>query len=241
MEKNQNLKKAKDEKNDEYFTRTEDIELEVRHYLDEIRGKRIICNCNDYPGTPFFDYFVDNFNKLELKSVTGFKYNENGNGMKFVYEGDLIYEFYLNGNGGFESNELLECINDNTIVITNPPFSKFTDYINKLMERKAKFLIIGSINAATSFEIFPFIKENRVWLGSGDNHLSMWFGIPDYYERSGKSLFVGNDGKRYWKVCGTVWYTNLKCDVEKEKIELKCSINKENYETIGNTYFYFRL
>ena len=232
--KNLNLNKAKQEKNDEYFTRVEDIEQEIKHYCSFIKGKRILCNCNDYPGTSFFDFFISKFKQLGIISVTGIKYNENGKGVKYFFNGTEVIGTELSGNGSFSSEECLGLIGENDIVITNPPFSKFVPYLSTLVKSNTYFLIIGSINACTNNTVLNLIKENKVWLGSGDNHLSMWFGIPDEYERNGNSLYVDKTGKRFWKVCGTVWFTNIDGDFRHKKIELKNSIRDFKYEKFDN-------
>ena len=232
--KNLNLSKAKSEKNDEYFTRIEDIEAELSHYTEFIHGKRILCNCNDIPGTSFFDYFVSKFNETGIQSVTGVGYSEHGNGMKYVFDGNSIISSTLSGSGGFETNEGIGLIHDCDLVITNPPFSRLTEYIDTLVTEGARFIIVGNINAATNKIILDYIKDGKIWLGSGYNHLSMWFGIPENYQKCGKSLYVDESGKRFWKVCGTVWYTNINSDFRHREIDLRCSVNNTKYEKFDN-------
>ena len=175
MAKNSNLHAAKTAKNDEFYTQLTDIEKECKHYRDFFRGKVVYCNCDDARESNFFKYFTMYFETLGLKKLitTGFK--ADGHGVILTYEGDKngnhivddeeIVVTEMQGNGDFRSEECIAILKEADVVVTNPPFSLFREYVAQLMEYNKKFLIIGGMNAITYKEIFPLIKENKLWLG----------------------------------------------------------------------------
>lgn len=229
---NANLGAARAAKNDEFYTQLTDIEKELRHYRKHFKGKTVLCNCDDPFESNFFKYFVLNFNKLKLKKLVTTCYDgsavaEYRNGKAKPYKAvvtsvrdttgdggidmDDIKELFesgenelteLNGNGDFRSPECLELMDEADIVVTNPPFSLFREYVKVLMQHKKKFIVIGSQNAITYKEIFPLLKDNEMWLGSNN---------PAPKE------FVQRDGtiKKFGNIC---WYTNL--DLKKRHEEL---------------------
>lgn len=174
-QKNSNLHAAKVAKNDEFYTRLEDIENELKHYKDFFKGKTVYCNCDDPKESNFFKFFSMNFENYGLKKLITTGYNENGHGYLYIYEGDRngnrmvddneIKVVELQGNGDFRSEECIEYLKEADVVVTNPPFSLFRDYVKQLMDYNKKFLIIGNKNAITYKEIFPYIKNNQLWLG----------------------------------------------------------------------------
>lgn len=172
--RNSNLIRAKQAKNDEFYTRIEDIEKEVSLYSQYLKDKVIYCNCDDLYVSNFFRYFANNFKNLGIKKVISTCYN-NGKGAfkaildhqvedvdKWLNSGNVTL---LNGDGDFASEECVKLLDEADIVVTNMPFSKFRKYVSLLMEHKKQFLIIGNKNAITYKEIFPLIKENKLWLG----------------------------------------------------------------------------
>lgn len=177
MEKNKTLNAAAQAKKDEFYTRLTDIEKELEHYRKHFIGKTVYCNCDDPFKSNFFKYFVMNFNSLGLKRLICTCYsgswisdkaykavvNNVTDGALFELPGNELTE--LQGNGDFRSDECLELLKGADIVVTNPPFSKFRDFIRVLMDHEKKFLIIGNQNAITYKEIFPLIMENRMWGG----------------------------------------------------------------------------
>jgi len=252
---NKNLNKAKETKNDEFYTQYSDIQKEIEAYLeynpDVFRGKVVYCNCDDPYESNFFSYFVLNFNKLGLKQLitTSYKPSPVANTQlqlfgddktltkvkgrpkitanKFiinkVYDIDEDGEFNLKdvakqlkankhnewtplkGDGDFRSQECIELLKQSDIVVTNPPFSLFREYIKQLIDYGKKFLIIGNMNAITYKEVFPLLKENKVWLGV--NNGPKIYQAPNYYEQ--KNIFTGTDGNKYAKMGNTSWFTNL--------------------------------
>lgn len=112
----------------------------------------------------------------------------------------------LKGDGDFRSDECINLLKQSDIVVTNPPFSLFREYVKQLFDYDKKFVIIGNMNAITYKEIFPLLKDNKMWLGAGKNDgRNVWYQIPDNYEKFHKE----ENGKKYAFVAGTIWFTNL--------------------------------
>ena len=138
----------------------------------------------------------------------------------------------LEGNGDFRSDECIEILKQSDIVVTNPPFSLFREYIGQLMEYDKRFLIIGSQNAVTYKEIFPLLKENRMWLGyrCGD----MAFTVPEYYEEHATRFWIDENGQK-WRSLGNIcWYTNLDHKKRHEELELWKKYTPEDYQQYDN-------
>ena len=125
---------------------------------------------------------------------------------------DLEWQ-YLEGDGDFRSDEVKALRDEADIIITNPPFSLFREFLAWIMEADKKFLIIGNVNCISYKEVFPLIKENKIWTGCRFNERIngkiMTFRVPDSYPLTGTELFVGEDGKKYISVAGTGWFTNI--------------------------------
>ncbi|MCY4561676.1 MAG: restriction endonuclease subunit M, partial [Flavobacteriaceae bacterium] len=183
---NNNLRSAKRAKKDEFYTQLRDIENELRHYKVHFRNKVVYCNCDDPKVSNFFHYFSYNFEELGLKklittcyknrNVDIFSLHEESERAAYIeYTGDKndnrrpdaeeIEVKYLEGNGDFRSSECIELLKTADIIVTNPPFSLFREYLAQLVQYDKKFLIVGNKNALTYKEVFPLIKENKVWLG----------------------------------------------------------------------------
>ena len=232
---NKNLQKAKKAKNDEFYTQMSDIENELKHYKNHFKGKTVFCNCDDPTESNFTLYFAQNFEHLGLKKLMSTHYDENGRAMYIELDGDLngdgkiskddlMYASYpLGGNGDFRSEESIEMLKEADIVVTNPPFSLFREYIAQLIEYDKKFLVVGTIQAITYKEIFPLIKGNKMWLGNGGN-ISMKFRMPDNYEGE-----VSGDGFKYGKVPGISWWTNIDHKKRHEDLILYKSYNTDDY------------
>ena len=234
---NTSLHAAKDAKNDEFYTRIEDINEEMNHYEDKFRNKIVFCNCDDPTWSNFWKYFHMNFEYLGLKRLIATHYEPGDvQTYKIEYSGGDDENFDagvitpLEQNGDFRSPECLELLDEADIVVTNPPFSLFRAYINILVEHEKNFLIIGSFNNVTYKEVFPLIKENKVWLGCRSLNRDMYFNVPD--ER--KAWLVANkrEGSAYKVINGIVmgrlasacWFTNLD--------------HKKRHTVIETPYFY---
>lgn len=222
---NKNLNAAKEAKKDEFYTQLEDINNELRHYREHFRGKTVLCNCDDPRVSNFFTYFAYNFEFLGLKRLITTCYKNQDMDLFSQYKSEqaiyLIYDGDKNGNnipdpeeigihplkgdGDFRSRECIELLKQADIVVTNPPFSLFREYVAQLMEYDKKFLIIGNKNAIHYKEIFPLIKENRLWVGCRPFAGGMWFNITSE-EACGTKKII--DGKLYGNT-PSIWYTNL--------------------------------
>lgn len=172
MAGNTNLHSAKKAKNDEFYTRKIDIEAELWHYAWQFKDKVVYCNCDDPVKSEFWKFFARVFDLWDLKKLIATYYEPNGD--SFVYKieaapdgsGEVKQVMEpLSGNGDFRSDGCVELLKEADIVVTNPPFSLFREYISQLMEYEKKFLIIGNMNAITCKEIFSLIRDNRLWLG----------------------------------------------------------------------------
>lgn len=200
-QKNSNLHQAKRAKNDEFYTQLTDIEKEMVHYRPHFKGKVIFCNCDDARESNFFKYFANNFELLGIRKLITTGYKENGHGVVLEYEGDkngnLIVDpseikvTELKDNGDFRSDECIEYLRQADIVVTNPPFSLFREYMALLFRYNKEFIVIGNQNAITYKEIFPYIKENKLWLGN--NY------VKEFRQPDGEIKKFGN----------ILWYTNI--------------------------------
>lgn len=190
---NSSLHAAKRAKNDEFYTQLTDIEKELRHYKDHFRGKSVLCNCDDPDWSGFWKYFTLNFEHLGLAKVVATHYAQGEPSYKLEYfgAGKPALKTPLVGDGDFRSDECMELLKEADIVVTNPPFSLFREYVGQLVEYEKQFLIIGSQNAITYKEMFRLIRDNKLWLG---NTKPKEFKQPD-----GSTKTFGNIG----------WFTNL--------------------------------
>ena len=216
MRNNENLHKAKAAKNDEFYTRLEDIEKELKHYTEHFKGKVVYCNCDDANRSNFFKYFSTNFQKLGLKKLITSGLKDNGTGVVAIQKGDDI-DIY-DGNGDFRSEECIEFLKEADIVVTNPPFSLFRVYVAQLMQYGKKFLIIGNNNAITYKEIYPYIKEGKLWLGR-----TLFTGKMPYFKVSekypiGNKRFEKREDGLYKQVNSVCWFTNLENTSNKEEL-----------------------
>lgn len=247
---NEKLNQAKINKKDEFYTRLEDINRELRQYRTHFKNKIVYCNCDDPRLSNFFHYFSYNFEKLGLKKLitTGYKNqdrdlfsdNNSERAVKLVYEGDLnknrvpdpeeIGVTHLNGDGDFRSEEAIALLKEADIVCTNPPFSLFKEYITQLIEHKKKFIIIGHQNSITYKDIFPLIKENKLWLGYGFKGGAGHF-INKHYEdyATAQDRIEG-----MIRVSGVVWYTNLDIKKRHEDLKLFKKYSPEEYPKYEN-------
>lgn len=225
MAKNDNLHKAKDAKNDEFYTRIEDVAEELRHYKKHFAGKVVLCNCDDPTWSAFWRYFHLNFAELGLKKLISTHYDRTEPTYKMEYEGgddnnvEVGVKTTLEGNGDFRNKECLDLLDESDIVVTNPPFSLFREYVGTLMERGKKFIIWGNNNAITYKEFFPLLKENRVWLGYTANKTCA-FRVAEGYRFDEKLTAQYNDGFKYGKVPAISVFTNLDIQKRHEKLIL---------------------
>ena len=241
MAKNNNLHAAKNAKNDEFYTQLTDIEKELNNYKDFFNGKVVYCNCDDPRESNFFKFFSMNFERLGLKKLITTGYKKDGHGVAFIYEGDKngnrkvddceVEVVELEGNGGYETEECIAFLKEADVVVTNPPFSLFRDYVKQLMDYNKKFLIIGNMNAITYKEIFPYIKNNKMWWGCSLNGTKCSFIVPQSYE--GKNVYVEN-GVKYGKVNNAIWFTNIMHQRRSTPLDLYRKYNENDFPHYDN-------
>ncbi len=222
MAKNDNLHKAKDAKNDEFYTRIEDVAEELRHYKKHFAGKVVLCNCDDPTWSAFWRYFHLNFAELGLKKLISTHYDRTEPTYKMEYEGgddnnvEAGVKTPLEGNGDFRNKECLDLLDECDIVVTNPPFSLARAYAQCLREHSKQFVIIGDLNWITYKEIFPMLKDNEIWLG--------YSSVKEFTQPDGTIKKFGNK----------LWYTNLDIQKRHEKLILWKHFTPEEYPAYLN-------
>lgn len=245
MAANANLHKAKNAKNDEFYTQLTDVSKELMHYKQHFKDKIVLCNCDDPTWSAFWKYFHLNFEVLGLKKLISTHYDKTEPTYKMEYTGgddndiEVGVKTPLEGNGDFRNKECLDLLDECDIVVTNPPFSLFREYVDVLMKHKKKFLIIGNLNAITYKELFPLLRDNKVWMGSTYfNGGAAYFVAPkELYDPSKmynpKNAYL-KDGLFYWRVNGVRWYTNLEHSKRHEKLILWKHYTPEEYPKYDN-------
>lgn len=225
---NTNLAAAKKAKNDEFYTRYEDIEAEVMKYRKQFKNKVVYLPCDDpaEKKSEFWSFFVNNFDAFGLKKLIATHYDENGKAYKIWIEDDTTGDGYiddadalqedLQGNGDFRSPECIEILEECDIVCTNPPFSLFREFTAWIMKKDKKFLIIGNQNAFTYKETFKLIKENLIWTGYNM--------VKEFYQPDGSIKKFGN-------VC---WFTNMNTNKRNEELILTKEYNEVDYPKYDN-------
>ena len=233
---NELLQKAKKLKSDEFYTQLSDIERELQYYKEHFYNKIVYCNCDDPQTSNFFKYFFSNFKELGLKKLIAACYKEqvidlfntetNSNGFFYEYTGNKEEKpnasnvIYFRGDGDFRSQESINLLKQSDIVVTNPPFSLFREYVAQLIKYDKKFLIIGNINAITYKEIFKLIKDNKAWLGINLGRGISGFIVPEHYELYGTETRIDNSGNRIISPNNCLWLTNLETFQRNEDIIL---------------------
>ena len=246
------LKSAKKNKNDEFYTQLSDIENELKYYKKFFNGKIVLCNCDDPRVSNFFHYFSYSFEHLGLKklittcyknqNIDLFSKNDSEKAVYLEYYGDKdgnrvpnINEIGikpLKGDGDFRSQECIELLKQADVVVTNPPFSLFREYVAQLINYDKKFLIIGNQNAITYKEIFKLIKENKLWLSRSLSYIA--FKVPDYYEEKSTRFWIDETGQK-WRSMGNVcWFTNIETTKRYEDLDLYKKYNPEEYPNYEN-------
>ncbi len=250
---NKNLQSAKAAKKDEFYTQRTDIEKELKHYRKHFKGKVVFCNCDDPRMSNFFHYFSYNFEELGLKKLitTCYKNQDpelfsDNNDEKAIYleytgdkDGDKIPSpeeigiKHLEGDGDFRSTECIKLLRQADILVTNPPFSLFRDYVALAMKYNKKFIIMGHQNAISYKEIFKLIKDNKMWLGV-DNFGTKWFGVKDHYDITTESRKKIENGKKFFSMGSVVWFTNLDIQKRHENLILYKKFSAKEYPMYDN-------
>ena len=267
--KNINLQNAKSSKDDEFYTRYEDIENEVMHYKISFANKTVLCNCDDPFESNFCKFFLKNFNVLKLKRLICTSYasskviatelkslnknnkkitNKNGyvldvtkfTDMNGEIPDSVINEFLrnaecikkLNGKGDFQSNECIEYLKESDIIVTNPPFSLFKEFVSTIMMYKKKFLIIGNQNALTYKEIFPLLKDDKIW--TGYQFGEMKFKVPVSSKPRTTRFWVDENGQKWRSLGNAMWLTNIDNERRHKEIKLTKFYNEKDYPKYDN-------
>ena len=247
MAGNRPLGRAKEAKNDEFYTQLADIEREINAYLalnpNVFRGKTVLLPCDDPEWSNFTRYFAQNFSALGLKRLVSTGYAIESKRRKGLLPGlfpdedagpsatcgkifvldhdtnrngridldDLEWR-WLEGDGDFQSDEVRRLRDDADIIVTNPPFSMFREFMEWILEAGKQFLVIGNMNAVSYSALFPHIRENRIWLGATGGDTDMVFGVPEGAtvapadrEKAAKLGYCGN----YTRLGNSCWFTNL--------------------------------
>jgi hypothetical protein len=249
MAGNKNLNKANKAKEDEFYTQLSDIENELKHYKEHFRDKVVLCNCDDPRISNFFHYFSYNFEQLGLKKLITtcyknqnrdlFSMNDSEKAIWLEYEGDKngsgvpdaeeIGVKYFKGDGDFRSEECVELLKQADIVVTNPPFSLFREYIGQLVRYDKKFLVIGHQNAIHYKDCFSLIKANKMWIGYGFKG-----GAGHFISKYEDTATASNHKEGMIRVSGVTWFTNLEIPKRNEELVLYKNYNAEEYPTYDN-------
>ncbi len=235
-----NLHVAKQQKLDEFYTQIGDIERECSRYREQFRGKVIFLNCDDPVESNFWRYFALNFTQLGLKKLIATHFDREKSTYKLELTGDMnedgtvndddIVKTLLKQNGDFRSSESIEILKEADVVVTNPPFSLFREYLEQLVSYDKKFLIIGNTNAITYKDTFKLIKEDKLRTGYTNFNVGMWFFVPDHFDKFHKIV----DGQKMVRVSTSCWFTNLDVQKHNEKIALYKKYSPEEYPKYDN-------
>lgn len=240
MAANANLHKAKNAKNDEFYTQLTDVAKELMHYKHHFKDKIVFCNCDDPTWSAFWKYFHLNFSALGLKKLISTHYDKSNPTYKMEYEGgddndiEVGVKTPLEGNGDFRNQECLDPLDEADIIVTNPPFSLFREYVAVLMEHNKKFIIWGNNNAITYKEFFPLLKDNEVWLGYIANQTCIFRLSDDYKKWDEKITAQMNDGHKYGKCPAISVFTNLDIKKRHDKLILWKSYDAIEYPKYDN-------
>jgi len=248
------LNTAKSDKNDEFYTLLADIERELKHYKRHFKNKTVLCNCDDPKVSNFFAYFSLNFGQLGLKKLITtcykncdpdlFSKHTGERGVYLKYDGDKnnnrvpdldeIGVHKLKGDGDFRSEECIKLLKQADIVVTNPPFSLFREYVSQLVKHGRKFLIIGTWNAITYIEIFKLIKQDELWIGVNSNRNFSGFMVPEHYPLHGTEARVDENGNRIVSTNTTCWFTNIDNKKRHEDLILYKTYNPPEFPEYDN-------
>lgn len=254
-------------KKDEFYTQYDDVAREMEKYPERLRGKTVLCNCDDPFESAFFRFFVLHFDKLGLAGLISTCYADSPMaGREYPLEGgtgpykavvteipsealvrpdgslDLESLFampgnsltHLAGDGDFRSDECEALLEKADIVVTNPPFSLFREYMRQLELHNKDFIVLGNMNAATYREVFPLFRDNKVWYGESIRSGDRKFHVPDSYPLNAAGCGVDESGRRFIRVKGVRWLTNVNTNRRYEPISLTRSYTADEYPRYEN-------
>lgn len=254
-------------KKDDFYTQYEDVAKEMLKHRDQLKGKTVLCNCDDPFESAFFRFFVLNFDKLGLAGLISTCYADSQiAGQEYPLEGitgaykAIVTEIpdetlvrpdgsldlesllsmpgnsltHLAGDGDFRSDECKTLLKKADIVATNPPFSLFREYISLLVRHEKNFIILGNMNAVTYKEVFPLFRDNKVWYGESIRSGDRKFYVPDSYPLNAANCGIDEKGRRFIRVKGVRWFTNLETNRRHEPLALTCSYTPDEYPQYEN-------
>lgn len=249
-----NLNNAKFAKKDEFYTQLSDIEKELCHYTKHFKGKVVYCNCDDPRESNFVRYFIDRFHELGLKKLIATCYKDqsfdifsdtqketpvlleySGN-VGGGYSKSLIDRLIkpIEGDGDFRSPEVKKFLNEADIIVTNPPFSLFGNFISLMIQYDKDFIVLGNVNAITLKDVFPLIKDGLMRIGVSIHSGDRWFKVPESYPAEASKFRVDDDGNRFIKVKGVRWFTTLQTYEVLPPIELTEAYSEGKYPQCDN-------
>ena len=210
-------------------------------YFNFLGLKKLIATCYDPSPVagdelPLFETLEKRAYKIEITEVA----DVNGDGAIDLADVELLIKnrkntlSFLKGNGDFRSDECIALLKEADIVVTNPPFSLFREYLAQLIQYGKKFIIIGNQNAITYKETFPYIKANQIWLGASIHSGDREFRVPNEYETRSASLRIDEKGNKYLRVPGVRWFTNLDYPQRHEELVLYKRYSREEYPRYDN-------
>ena len=230
MTTNTNLHKARKARQDEFYTRMEDVEAELQHYPNAFRGKIVYLNCDD-ERSAFWKYFSQHFEELGLKELVATKYPE---GLLFRLKtvGGTVEVVDMEGDGDFRSPECIEVLKRSDIVVTNPPFSLFRALIEQLSEHGKEFLLLGNLNAVTYKEVWPLIQDSKLWLGGTPSYLA--FRVPADSQPKSTRFWIDEEGCKWRSLGNGAWFTNLDHARRRGELVLTKTYTSEEFPNYDN-------
>ena len=215
------------------------IEKELIHYREHFKNKVIFCNCDDPTQSNFWDFFKDQYEILKYKKLISTHYQlstlfETSPPYKLEYNGTNVEKNIIAGDGDFRSSDCIEILKQSDIIVTNPPFSLFRQYVAQLIEYEKKFLIIGNVNSIICKEIFPLFMNNKIWMGCSIKSGDREFRVPDDYPLEAAGHRTDENGHKYIRVKGVRWFTNLSHDIMNETIHLYKHYTPDEYPKYDN-------
>ena len=230
MANNQKLRNAKEEQKAEFYTGYNTISNEVGYYRSQLKGQIVYCNCDDPSWSNFWKYFHNNFTSLGLKKLISTHYQKDSEpSYAMIYEGGDDFNMdagrivEIHGNtaivddkeifytaGDFRSTACLKYLKEATVVVTNPPFYLFREYIQCLIDHNKRFLVLGNHTASHNKDIFPLFRDNKVWYGASLHGERVEFRVPDDYPLLNSTNRIDEEGNKYIRINGGIrWFTNM--------------------------------
>ena len=240
MAENTDLQKAKINKNDEFYTQYSDIQAELDNYKKYFKHSVVFCNCDDPTRSNFWRYFHLNFMKFKMKKLVSTHYDKGQPSYKMEYFGgndediECGVKTPLAGDGDFRSPECVAIMEEADIIASNPPFSLFIPYVKQLMESNKKVLIIGNMNSITCKDIFPMFKNNLLWYGKSIHSGDRKFNVPDDYPLDAATCGVDENGKKFIRVKGVRWFTNLEYSDRFQPLTCLKKYSAKEYPVLDN-------